>query len=97
MLRYACNGMVGQRNQYQGVEGRRSRPSTPISPLGTAPFRRPQAGGISPAHLTACDDDIATIPVLPVPAPLAGCNGAATVCVDDTPSQRAVRQYCRYR
>ena len=30
-----------------------------------------------PAHLTACDDGIADISVLPVPAPLTGCIDVA--------------------
>jgi hypothetical protein len=54
LLRCACNGMVGQRNQYQGVEGRRSRPSTPIPPW--APHH--SAGrrlAESPLHIAAVE------------------------------------------
>ena len=53
-----------------------------------------------PAHLAACDDNIADIPVLPVPAPLTGCrqygDDVAMTCGDDVPGHGSP-QDCRYR
>ena len=50
-----------------------------------------------PAHLTACDDESGCISVLPVPAPLTGCNDAimgndATMMCDDNAAAMAVRR-----